>query len=405
MKLRYRYRFYPTPRQQTELAKLFGCCRVVWNDALAHCQESYAKGENYSGYSNLSQRFLTEAKKTVEREWLKEVSSVPLQQSLRNLHQAYSNFFQSCQGKRKGKKLNPPRFKKRNARQSAHFTKAGFSIQNNQVYLAKIGTLKVKWSRELPNEPSSVTVIKDAAGRYFLSFVVATEITPLAETHSSVGIDLGITDFATFSSGEKVKSPKPLKQRLKKLKRLQQKLSRTSKGSKRRELARKKVARLHGQVKNTRDDFLHQLTSRIIHENQVIVLEDLNVSGMSKNRKLARAISDLGWRSFRTMLEAKALMYGRELRVIDRWTPTSQTCSCCGLRGGKKSLDVREWQCLNCGAIHDRDVNASKNILVAGGHSETLNGRGGTVRPLELKAHPVEASTHRKNKFEQLSLF
>jgi putative transposase len=218
-----------------------------------------------------------------------------------------------------------------------------------------------------------------------------------------VGIDLGITDFATLSNGEKVKSPKPLKKQLTRLRRLQKNLSRKQKGSKRREVARKKLAKLHAKISDTRNDFLHKLSTKIINENQVIVLEDLNVSGMMKNRKLARAISDLGWRSFRDMLSAKALIYGRDFRVIDRWTPTSQTCSNCGFKGGKKELNVREWSCLNCGTNHDRDINASVNILVAGGHSETLNGRGGACKTVSKTATSREASTHRK--YKQLSLF
>jgi transposase, IS605 OrfB family, central region len=180
-------------------------------------------------------------------------------------------------------------------------------------------------------------------------------------------------------------------------------LSRKQKGSRRREVARKKLAKLHAKISDTRNDFLHQLSTKIIRENQTIVLEDLNVSGMVKNRKLSRAISDLGWRSFRTMLEAKSLMYGRDFRVIDRWTPTSQTCSCCGFKGGKKELNVREWICLNCGISHDRDINAAVNILVAGGLSETLNGRGEKVRLSAKKAHLNEASTH--SEFKQLSIF
>ena len=204
---------------------------------------------------------------------------------------------------------------------------------------------------------------------------------------------MGITDFATLSNGEKIKSPKPLKQYLKKLKRLQRKLSRKQKGSKRREVARKRVAKLHAKIKDTRTDFLHKLSTKIIRENQTIILEDLAVSNMVKNRKLSRAISDLGWRSFRTMLEAKAEMYGRDFRVISRWEPSSQRCSCCGFKGGKKELKIREWTCLNCNAIHDRDINAAINIKVAGGLSETLNGHGG-LRKSSLLVASDEVSTH-----------
>ncbi|WP_293166490.1 RNA-guided endonuclease TnpB family protein [Okeania sp. SIO2C9] len=238
--------------------------------------------------------------------------------------------------------------------------------------------------RKLPSEPSSVTVIKDAANRYFLSFVVEIQPETLPKTDNSVGIDLGIKTFATFSNGTKIDAPKPLKKRIKKLKKLSKSLSNKTKGSKRYEKVRARVAkfsfgmlRKHGKLKDTRTDFLHKLSTKIIRENQTVVLEDLNVSGMVKNRKLSRAISDLGWRQFRTFLEGKAEKYGRDLRVISRWEATTQKCSCCGFRGCKLDLQVREWECLNCGAKHDRDENAAINILVAGGQSETLNGRGG----------------------------
>jgi putative transposase len=251
----------------------------------------------------------------------------------------------------------------------------------------------VIWSRPLPSLPTSVTVIKDAADRYFLSFVVEINPLPLPDNGMSVGVDLGIIDFATLSSGEKIKAPKPLKENLKKLKRLQKKLNKKVKGSKRRERARKAVARLHAKIKDIRADFLHKLSTRLIRENQTIALEDLNTKGLVKNRKLSLSISDLGWRTFREMLEAKSLMYGRELVVINRWEPTSQRCSCCGQIGGKKELSVREWTCLFCGTTHDRDINAAINIRVAGGHSETsLNGRGGK-RKTNLLAAPDEAST------------
>ena len=236
--------------------------------------------------------------------------------------------------------------------------------------MAKIGLIEVVWSRDLPSEASSVTVVKDATDRYYASFVVEVEPVLLPDNGQSIGIDLGIIDFATFDTGEKIKSPKPLKRRLKKLRRAQRKHARTTKGSQRRERARKRVAKIHAKISDVRKDFLHKLSTRIIRENQTVVLEDLAVSNMVKNRKLSRAISDLGWRSFRTMLEAKSAMYGRDFRVISRWEPTSQRCSCCGEIGGKKELAVREWECLFCGAIHDRDVNAAVNIKVAGGLPE-----------------------------------
>ncbi|MGB5971236.1 MAG: transposase, partial [Spirulinaceae cyanobacterium] len=273
MKARYRYRFYPTIEQKNFLAQLFGCTRVVWNDALAQCK-SLGKALNYNKLSSQ----LTQAKQTEDRKWLKDVSSVPLQQSLKNLSQAYKNFFNSVQGKRKGKKLRPPKFKKRHNKQAATFTKAGFQVKGSKVYLAKIGDISPVWSRELPSVPSSVTVIKDSAERYFLSFVVEINPKKLPDNGKSTGIDLGITDFATLSNGEKIKAPKPLKEKLKRLRKLQRNLARKTKGSRRRDKARKRVAKLYAKVKDTRDDFLHKLSTKIIRENQTIVLEDLNVS-------------------------------------------------------------------------------------------------------------------------------
>ncbi|GBF85546.1 transposase, IS605 OrfB family [Aphanothece sacrum FPU3] len=328
-----------------------------------------------------------------------------MQQSLRDLDVAFKNFFNSCTGKRKGKKVKPPKFKSRKSKQSAKFTNNGFKVNQHNVYLAKIGKLKIIWSRKLPSEPLSVTVVKDSADRYFLSFVCEVNPIPLTLNNNSIGVDLGIIDFATLSNSEKIKAPKPLKSNLKRLRKLQRNLSRSQKGSKRREVARKKVAKLHAKITDIRTDFLHKLSTKLIQENQLIALEDLNVSGMIKNRKLFRTISDLGWRSFRTMLIAKGEMYGRDVRVIDRWEPTSQVCSCCGFKGGKKELNIREWTCLNCGTVHDRDVNASKNILkVAGGQSDTKNGRGGRRKTTSLVAVSCEASTTPQYKQRKLVL-
>jgi len=279
----------------------------------------------------------------------------------------------------------------------------GFRLESDRVYLAKIGKIDIVWSRALPSAPSSVTVIKDAAGRYFLSFVVEIQAEKLALNGQAVGIDLGISTFATLSTGEKIDAPKPLKKRLKRLRKAQRNLSRKQKVSKRRERARKRVGKIHARIKDTRTDFLHKTSTRIVRENQAIVLEDLNTSGMVENRKMSRAISDLGWRSFRDMLSAKSDKYARDFRLISRWEPTSQRCSCCGNIGGKKALNVREWECLFCGTFHDRDVNAAINIKVAGGQSDTKNGRGGKRKTSAKEAASREAST--QPKVVQLSLF
>jgi putative transposase len=399
MKLRYQYRIYPTQQQTHDLSRLFGCCRVVYNDALALSRLAEKLPKN----SDLQKTCITLAKKTEHREWLGEVSNIPLQQSVIDLGTAFKNYFDSLKGNRKGQKVRPPKFKKRKGKQSARFRKGGFSIKNGKIYLAKIGLIEVVWSRDLPSEASSVTVIKDAADRYFVSFVVELNPILLPDNGQSIGIDLGIIDFATFDTGEKIKSPKPLKRRLKKLRKAQRKHARTTKGSKRRERAGQRVAKIHAKISDVRKDFLHKLSTRIIRENQTIVLEDLAVSNMVKNRKLSRAISDLGWRSFRAMLEAKSAMYGRDFRVISRWEPTSQRCSCCGEIGGKKELAVREWECLFCGAIHDRDINAAINIKVAGGLPETINGHGGSRQTVVKIAASCEVSTIPLVK--QLSLF
>lgn len=364
MKARYQYRFYPTDQQQQSLARLFGCVRVVWNDALAICKQSEKKPKS----AELQKQVITQAKKTEERAWLSEVSNIPLQQSVADLEVAFKNFFDSCKGKRKGQKVGYPKFKKRTSSQSARLTRGGFSLKGDGVYLAKIGIVKPIWSRQLPSEPSSVTIIKDCANRYFLSFVVEVEPIQLDAKNQSVGIDLGIKTFAVMSNGEKAISPcyKSLDRRIRKL---QKKLARQVNGSKRRDKTRVQIAKLHNQIADTRKDFLHKLSTKVVSKNQTIVLEDLNVSGLVKNRKLSRAISQQGWREFRVLIEAKSEKYGRKLIVISRWEPTSQTCSDCGYKWGKIDLSVRSVLCLNCGTEHDRDENASVNIEKVGmGH-------------------------------------
>lgn len=362
MKARHQFRFYPTDQQRQSLAQLFGCVRVVWNDALA-----VSKSGKYPGYNALA-KSLTLWKKTEKRQWLNDVSSVPLQQSLKQLEVTYKSYLESLKGKRKGKKVGQPRFKKKTNNQSATFVRSGFSVKGKSVYLAKIGNVSPIWSRQLPSEPSSVTVIKDAANRYFLSFVIEVEPVNTKAKNQSVGIDLGIKTFAVMSNGEKAESPN-YSRPYRKIRKLQRKLARQPKDSKRRNKTRIQIAKLHNQIADTRKDFLHKLSTKVVSENQTIVLEDLNVSGMVKNRKLARAISLQGWREFRVLVEAKSEKFGREFRVISRWEPTSQVCSDCGFKWGKLDLKVRSVQCLNCGTEHDRDENAAKNINKVGiGH-------------------------------------
>ncbi|QHG20758.1 RNA-guided endonuclease TnpB family protein [Nostoc sp. ATCC 53789] len=364
MKARYQYRLYPTDQQRQLLAQLFGCVRVVWNDALAICKQS----EKLPSNNDLQKLVITQAKKTIEREWLSEVSNIPLQQSVADLGVAYKNFFDSLKGKRKGKKVGRPKFKKKTNQQSARFRIGGFSIKGDEVYLAKIGNIKPIWSRILPSSPTSVTVIKDCANRYFLSFVVEVEPVNIDANNQSIGIDLGVKTFAVMSNREKAISPNYSKLD-RKIRKLQKKLARQPKDSKRINKIGNKIAKLHNQIADTRKDFLHKLSTKIVSENQTIVLEDLNVSGLVKNRKLARAISLQGWRDFRTLCEGKSEKFNRDFHVISRWQPTSQICSECGYKWGKLDLKVRSVQCLNCATEHDRDENAAKNINKVGmGH-------------------------------------
>ena len=365
---------------------MFGCVRVVWNDALALCKSS-DKLPNYNQLSAL----LTGAKKTEERAWLNDVSCVPLQQVLRHLATAYKNFFNSLQKKRKGVKVGVPKFKKKTHKQSAEFTKSAFSIKNSQVYLAKIGNVSPIWSRKLPSEPSSVTVIKDCANRYFLSFVVDIKPVNLTPINLSIGLDLGLKTFAVFSDGTQVKSP-DYSASERKISQLQRQLARQQKDSKRRNKTRLKIAKLQNKIADTRSDFLHKLSTKVVKENQVIVLEDLNVSGMVKNRRLARAINRQGWYQFRVFCSAKSEKFSREFRVISRWEPTSQVCSECGYKWGKLDLSIRSVVCLNCSTQHDRDENAAKNIKKVGiGHGHDSKRTQRESKTMKI-ASPNEAS-------------
>ncbi|WP_203871735.1 RNA-guided endonuclease InsQ/TnpB family protein, partial [Planomonospora parontospora] len=344
-------------------------------------QDARAAGLPYVSDAELSKRVITAAKTTPERAWLSEVSAVVLQQALADLNTAYRNFFASITGKRKGPKIAQPRFRsKRDNRQAIRFTKnARFSITaGGKLRLPKIGDVPVRWSRDLPSEPSSVTVLKDAAGRYFASFVVETGNDPLPETTAEVGIDLGLTHFAVLSDGRKIDNPRFLRRAERRLKKAQRALSRTAKGSANRKKAVVKVAKAHAKVADARRDFAHKLSTQLIRENQAVVVEDLSVKGLARTR-LAKSVHDAGWSQFTATLAYKAARYGRAFVRIDRWFPSSKLCSTCGALAASLPLDVRSWTC-PCGAVHDRDVNAAKNILAAG-RAERLNACGGTVRP------------------------
>ena len=396
MQLRYSYRLYPTPAQQRALAQALGCARVVFNDALAARQAAYEAGEPYVSDAELSRR-LTAAKDTPERAWLKDVSAVVLQQALADLNAAYRNFSASVNGTRKGPRTGPPRFRSRkDSRQAIRFTKnSRFAVLGNgRLRLPKIGDVPVRWSRPLPSAPSSVTVIRDAAGRFFASFVVETNPEPLQETGRECGIDLGLGHFAVLDDGTKVAAPGFLRRAEKKLKKAQRDLSRKRKGSKNREKARVKLARAHAKVTDARRDFHQKVSTKIIRENQAVTVEDLAVKGLARTR-LAKSVHDAGWSAFVSMLEYKARLYGREFRRIGRFEPTSQVCSSCGMRDGPKPLHVRQWQCTACGTVHDRDVNAARNIAALG-RREASNARGGGVRPGPALAAAGEAGSRRR---------
>jgi putative transposase len=391
VRLRYNYRVEPTPGQQIALARAFGCARVVFNDGLRARQDARAAGLPYLSDGELSKQVITRAKDTPERAWLGEVSAVVLQQALADLNVAYRNFFASCSGKRKGRRVALPRFRSRkDNRQAIRFTRnARFTVlDNGRLRLPKIGDLAVRWSRSLPAEPSSVTVIRDAAGRYFASFVVQTLDDPLPLVDSETGIDLGLTHFAVLSDGTKVAAPKFLRRAARKLKRLQQDLSRKQRGSQNRTKAVVKVARAHAQVADTRRDWQHKLSTQMIRDNQAVYVENLCVVGLGRTR-LAKSVHDAGWTSFTSMLEYKAARYGRTFGRVDRFFPSTRMCSDCGRVSEKLALGVRSWDCL-CGSTHDRDINAAINVLAAG-RAESLNACGAQVGPAPVPAPREEA--------------
>ncbi|MGW3124379.1 RNA-guided endonuclease InsQ/TnpB family protein [Streptomyces sp. NPDC001107] len=398
MQLRYAFRLYPDTAQQAALARAFGCARVVFNDAVRAREDAHKAGQPFPTAGQLSRKLITEAKQTPERSWLGEVSAVLLQQSLRDAERAYRNYFACLKGTRKGPKVGAPRFKSRkDARQSIRFTaNARWNITGSgRLNLPKIGAVKVKWSRTLPAAPTSVTVIKDAAGRFFASFVLdtdpAADATRMPETDRTIGIDLGLTHFAVLSDGTKIDSPRFLRRAEKKLKKAQKELSRKQKGSKNRAKARLKVARTHAAVADARREFHHQLSTKLISENQGIAVEDLAVKGLART-KLAKSVHDAGWAQFVSMLEYKAERYGRTLVKIGRFTPTSQTCSTCGAVDGPKPLNVREWTCTACGTVHDRDTNAAINVKTAAGLA--VSACGAPVRPGAISAQREETGSH-----------
>jgi len=372
VKRAFKYRFYPADAQAAELSRTFGCVRKVYNMALAVRTEAWSRQEriNY----NATSAMLTAWKRTEELAYLNDVSAVPLQQTLRHLQMAFTNFF--------GKRARYPKFKSRKrSRKSAEYTTSGFRFRDGKLTLAKMAEpLDIVWSRPLPEgaKPSTVTVSHDAAGRWFVSMLVQDPTVQLLPVSgNAVGIDVGLTCLMTLSTGEKIANPRHERRDRARLAKAQRRLAKKAPGSSNRARARRKVARVHARIAERRRDGLHKLTTRLVRDNQTLVIEDLTVRTMVKNHTLARAISDASWAEFRSMLEYKAQWYGREVITVDRWFPSSKLCSNCGALQSKMPLHVRTWTC-ECGTTHDRDVNAAKNLLAAG---RAVTACGAGVRP------------------------
>jgi putative transposase len=374
VKRAFKYRFYPTDEQAAELSRTFGCVRKVYNLALAARTEAWAVRQERVNY-NATSAMLTAWKKTEELAFLNEVSSVPLQQCLRHLQSAFTSFF--------AKRAKYPRFKsKKKSRKSAEYTTSGFRFREGAVTLAKMAEpLAIVWHRPLPQgaSPSTVTVSRDAAGRWYVSMLCeGPAVGPLPVNRNAVGVDVGLEHLLTLSTGEKIANPRHERKDRARIALAHKRLARKAKGDgSNRRKARRKVAKVYARVADRRRDGLHKLTTRLVRENQTIVIEDLTVRNMVQNRSLARAVSDAAWSEFRNMLEYKAAWYGREVVVVDRFFPSSKLCSTCGVLQDKMPLNVRTWTC-DCGATHDRDVNAAKNLLAAG---LAVSACGAGVRP------------------------
>ena len=392
MQVRYRYRIYPTRGQRQVLARAFGCARVVYNDWLRLRDECHAAGEKISD-TEVQRRVITLAKRTPERVWLSEVASVVLVQACQDARRAYRNWFNSMSGQRKGRKVGHPVFRRKHHRQSVRLTRNGFALHGERLYVAKVGELKVCWSRALPSAPSSVTVIGEPDGRYYASFVVERQPAPLPACGREVGIDVGLDRLMVTSEGEVIANPRFLRSKQRHLARAQRSLARKQKGSANRAKARHRVAVAHRKVREARRDHAHKTALWLVRDNQAVYAEDLSITGLARTR-LARSVHDAGWGQLLRLVEQKAEYYGRGFHRIGRFVPTSQLCSQCGTLDGPKPLSVRIWQCAACGTVHDRDVNAARNILAAG-RADRLNACGGSVRPPVMAAVPGEAGTHR----------
>ncbi|WP_407364244.1 IS200/IS605 family element transposase accessory protein TnpB (plasmid) [Pseudomonas luteola] len=354
----YRYRFYPTLEQAELLAKTFGCVRLVYNTLLRWRTDAFHKEQQKIGYAAAS-AYLTALKKQPELAFLNEVSCVPLQQSLRHQQTAFKNFFEG--------RARYPTFKKKRNHQSAEFTASAFKYRDGELFLAKSSEpLNIRWSRALPSVPSTVTVSRDAAGRYFVSCLCEFEPQALPVTPKMVGIDMGLKDLFVPSEGEPFANARHTAKYASRLALAQRRLSRKKLGSANRARARQKVARIHAKISDCRLDGLHKLSRRLINENQVVCVENLAVKNMIRNPRLSKAIADAGWGELVRQLQYKGAWAGRQVVAIDRWFPSSKRCSGCGFVMDSMPLSVRSWVCPQCKAEHDRDVNAALNIKAAG---------------------------------------
>lgn len=395
----YRLRFYPTPRQQRRLAREFGAARWVWNFALSEMSRAWRERQERVTTASLSRR-LTVMKRTDEHGWLAEASSTVLTQSLRDLDAAFGHFFRRVKA---GEKPGYPRFKKRRTAQAVRYQLdprlPSTWVSGERLVLPRLGPLRVVWSRVPQGRPLMVTVRRDSAGRYFVSFAVEEEIAPLPPAPcAAVGIDVGLKDAVVLSDGTKVPAPKYLARRLRAVQRRARVVSRRRKGSRRREEAKRRLARAHARVADSRREWLHRVTTTLVRENQAICVEDLNVAGMLRNRRLSRALADGALAELHRQLEYKAAWYGRDFVRVGRFFPSTKTCSACGFVVSELPLSVREWTCPECGSAHDRDVNAARNILAAGlkqlpaGGREVMRVEG--VHPRLRAGRPGKRESH-----------
>ena len=352
----YKYRFYPTPEQEILLAQSFGCARFVYNNTLRFRTDAYYSDGKSVSHSEAEKRLVSLKK---EFPWLNDVSSVLLQQCLRDQQEAFKNFWAG--------RAKYPNFKKKHSKQSIRLTKAAFKVRSGQLFIAKSKVpLNIRWSRELPSGPSSVTISKDRAGRYFVSMLCEFDVKPMPISNKTVGIDLGLNDLFITSDGNKSGNPRHTRRYEKKLAYLQRKLAKKQKGSSNRAKAKLKVARLHAKIADCRMDATHKASRKLINENQVVVCENLAVKNMIRNPKLAKHIADANWGEFVRQLQYKAEWSERTVVEIDRFFPSSKRCSSCGFVHEAMPLSVREWSCPECNTRHDRDINAAINIKTAG---------------------------------------